>query len=189
MSPPLLCLDTTNPTSLNTTPAAYQQKPGSSPASPPPFPNRCSRSAAPRFHCSRSASRPTDLQPLTHRKNSRLRSSRLGCRRLRNTGSRLPGCAGAYASAYAAGAATPPAGSADGPPPALAAPNSSAQGQPAAPQPSAAPAVMTLEQAAGYLQVSPADIQALIDDGSLQARRIGSQYRIARQAIDDFLAG
>ena len=40
---------------------------------------------------------------------------------------------------------------------------------------------MTLEQAAGYVQVSPADIQALIDDGSIQARRIGSQYRIARQ--------
>ena len=68
-------------------------------------------------------------------------------------------------------------------------PNSGAQNQPATPQPAAAPAVMTLEQAAGYLQVSPADIQALIDDGSLQARRIGSQHRIARQAIDDFLAG
>ncbi|MYJ79385.1 MAG: helix-turn-helix domain-containing protein, partial [Caldilineaceae bacterium SB0670_bin_27] len=52
-----------------------------------------------------------------------------------------------------------------------------------------APAVMTLEQAAAYVQVSPADIQALIDEGSLQARRIGSQYRIARKAIDDFLAG
>ena len=48
---------------------------------------------------------------------------------------------------------------------------------------------MTLEQAAAYVQVSPADIQALIDDGSLQAKRIGSQYRIAKQAIDDFLAG
>ena len=82
---------------------------------------------------------------------------------------------------------------ADWPPPALAAPNSSAQEQPAgrdtpAATP-AAPAVMTLEQAAGYLQVSPADIQALIDDGPLQAGRVGSQYRIARQAIDDFLVG
>ena len=48
---------------------------------------------------------------------------------------------------------------------------------------------MTLEQAANYLQVTPADIQALIDDGSLQARQIGSHYRIARKAIDDFLAG
>ncbi len=55
-------------------------------------------------------------------------------------------------------------------------------------QPVAAPAVMTLEQAAGSLQVSPADIQALIDDGSLQAKRIGSHYRIAKRAIDDFLA-
>ena len=70
------------------------------------------------------------------------------------------------------------------------APNQPATPQtPAPPQPPAAPAVMTLEQAAAYLQVAPADIQALIDDGSLHARRIGSQYRIARKAIDDFLAG
>ena len=70
------------------------------------------------------------------------------------------------------------------------APNPPAAPQPPAPpQPPAAPAVMTLEQAAAYLQVSSADIQALIDEGSLQARRIGSQYRIARKAIDDFLAG
>ncbi len=76
------------------------------------------------------------------------------------------------------------------PAPAPGAPNPPAAPQPpATPQPPAAPAVMTLEQAAAYLQVSPDDIQALIDDGSLQARRIGSQYRIARQAIDDFLAG
>lgn len=51
-----------------------------------------------------------------------------------------------------------------------------------------APAVMTLEQAAAYLQVSPADVQALVDDGSLNAKRIGSQYRISKSAIDDFLA-
>ena len=80
-----------------------------------------------------------------------------------------------------------------GPSPALAAPKQLAAPAPRSNprQPPAAwrPAVMTLEQAAGYLQVSPADIQALIDDGSLQARRIGSQHRIARQAIDDFLAG
>ncbi len=70
------------------------------------------------------------------------------------------------------------------------APNPPATPQPpTAPQPPAAPAVMTLEQAAAYLQVTPADIQALIDEGSLQAKRIGSQYRIARKAIDDFLAG
>ena len=68
-------------------------------------------------------------------------------------------------------------------------PNGGAQSQPASTQPAVAPAVMTLEQAAAYVQVSPADIQALIDDGSLQAKRIGSQYRIARRAIDDFLAG
>lgn len=68
-------------------------------------------------------------------------------------------------------------------------PDGGAPNQPVPPQPPSAPAVMTLEQAAGYLQVAPADIQALIDDGTLQARRIGSQYRIARKTIDDFLAG
>ena len=68
------------------------------------------------------------------------------------------------------------AGSADGPPPVLL---SSA----------AAPAVMILEQAAGNLQVSSADIQALIDNCSLHAKRIGRQYWTARQAIDDFIAG
>ena len=68
-------------------------------------------------------------------------------------------------------------------------PNGGAQSQPATPQPAAVPAVMTLEQAAAYVQVSPTDIQALIDDGSLQAKRIGSQHRIAKRAIDDFLAG
>ena len=69
------------------------------------------------------------------------------------------------------------------------APHSGAQSEPTTPQPSTAPAVMTLEQAASYVQVSSADIQSLIDDGSLQARQIGSHYRIARRAIDDFLAG
>lgn len=50
------------------------------------------------------------------------------------------------------------------------------------------PAIMTLEQVAAYMQVSPADVQALIDGGSLRAKQIGSQYRISKHAIDDFLA-
>ncbi len=53
----------------------------------------------------------------------------------------------------------------------------------------AAPAVMTLEEAAAYLKVSPADVQAIIDSGELKARKIGSQYRISKEAIDAFLAG
>ncbi len=65
---------------------------------------------------------------------------------------------------------------------------SSQQGGQQAPGPTQIPSVMTLEQAAAYLQVSPADVQALIDEGSLKAKKIGSQYRISKQAIDEFLA-
>jgi excisionase family DNA binding protein len=63
-------------------------------------------------------------------------------------------------------------------------------GQPAAqPAASAAPAsgVMTLEEAAAYLKVAPADVQAMIDSGELKARTIGSQVRISKEAIDAFL--
>lgn len=51
------------------------------------------------------------------------------------------------------------------------------------------PAVMTLEEAAAYLRVAPADVQAIIDSGELKARKIGTQYRISKDAIDAFLAG
>ena len=62
----------------------------------------------------------------------------------------------------------------------------------AAPAASAAPAssaaVMTLDEAAAYLKVSAADVQALIDSGELKAKQIGSQVRIGRDVIDAFLA-
>ena len=51
-----------------------------------------------------------------------------------------------------------------------------------------APAVMTLEEAAAYLKVSTADVQAAIDAGDLKAKKIGAQYRIAKDAIDAYLA-
>ena len=51
------------------------------------------------------------------------------------------------------------------------------------------PAVMTLDEAAAYLRVSVADIQAIIDSGELNARKIGSQYRISKDAVDAFLMG
>ncbi|MEZ4830931.1 MAG: SPFH domain-containing protein [Caldilineaceae bacterium] len=60
---------------------------------------------------------------------------------------------------------------------------------PAAAAGAAVPDVMTLEEAAAYLKVSPADIQALIDEGQINARKIGSQYRISKGVIDQFLAG
>jgi excisionase family DNA binding protein len=63
------------------------------------------------------------------------------------------------------------------------------QQQPAAPAgaAAAAPAVMTLAEAATYLRVSPADVQALITSGQVKAKQIGSDYRISKKALDDFL--
>lgn len=56
------------------------------------------------------------------------------------------------------------------------------------PSAAATPSVMTLEEAAAYLKVSTADVEAAINAGDLKARKIGSQYRIAKEAIDAFLA-
>jgi len=67
-----------------------------------------------------------------------------------------------------------------------------AAAQPATPQQSASPAdnaIMTLEEAATYLRVSAADVQAIIDSGELKARKIGTQYRISKEAIDAYLGG
>ena len=70
---------------------------------------------------------------------------------------------------------------------------SSQAAQQAAPQTSqaapSAPAVMTLEEAAAYLKVSPADVESIIASGELKARQIGSQVRISKEAIDAYLAG
>jgi excisionase family DNA binding protein len=49
--------------------------------------------------------------------------------------------------------------------------------------------VMTLEEAAAYLRVTPADVQAMIDSGDLKARKIGTQVRISKEAIDAYLRG
>lgn len=53
----------------------------------------------------------------------------------------------------------------------------------------AAAGVMTLEEAAAYLKVTPADVEAIINSGDLKARKIGEQYRISKEAIDAYLAG
>ena len=47
---------------------------------------------------------------------------------------------------------------------------------------------MTLAEAAAYLKVSEADVQGLIDSGQVKAKQIGAEYRIAKKALDDFLA-
>ena len=52
---------------------------------------------------------------------------------------------------------------------------------------SSVPEVMTLAEAASYLKVSEADIQSIIDAGDIKAKKIGSQYRISKSAVDAFL--
>jgi excisionase family DNA binding protein len=54
---------------------------------------------------------------------------------------------------------------------------------------SAMPDVMTPEQVATFLQVSPEDIVAAIEAGDLKARKIGNAYRISKANVDAFLAG
>ena len=65
------------------------------------------------------------------------------------------------------------------------------QQQPAQPgaAPTDVPDVMNPAQAAAYLQVSEADIIQMIESGELKAKKIGSQYRISKGVIDEFLAG
>ncbi|MDB5938589.1 MAG: DNA-binding protein, partial [Polaromonas sp.] len=66
----------------------------------------------------------------------------------------------------------------------------------AAPAASAPPAslaagldVLTPEQAAQMLAVSVEDVMASINAGDLKARKIGSAWRIAKSALDEFLRG
>ena len=47
---------------------------------------------------------------------------------------------------------------------------------------------MTLAEAAAYLKVDAADVQALITAGQVKAKQIGSEYRISKKALDDFLS-
>lgn len=66
-----------------------------------------------------------------------------------------------------------------------------AQQQASATPATAAPAaasVMTMEEAAAYLKVTPADVKAMVDAGELKAKTIGGQVRISKDVIDAFLA-
>lgn len=47
------------------------------------------------------------------------------------------------------------------------------------------PSIMNVSEAARYLQVSEADVLALIEDGKLAAARINYSYRIARRSLDE----
>jgi excisionase family DNA binding protein len=62
------------------------------------------------------------------------------------------------------------------------------QGQQSTAGAASVPEIMTLEEAAAYLKVSPSDVQTLIDEGQISAKKIGSQYRISKGVIDQFLA-
>jgi excisionase family DNA binding protein len=47
--------------------------------------------------------------------------------------------------------------------------------------------VMTTAEVADYLRIPEFEVIALIDEGKLPAARIGSDYRIARSVVEDFL--
>lgn len=55
-------------------------------------------------------------------------------------------------------------------------------------RPQEPPSVMTVAEAATYLRVTEAEVMNLINQGKLAAARIGDSYRIARIAIDDYIA-
>lgn len=70
-------------------------------------------------------------------------------------------------------------------------------GAPGTPRPFGAPPVaapvqyakvLTPAEVAAYLRISEFEVIALIDEGKLPAARIGSDYRIARSVVEDFLA-
>jgi excisionase family DNA binding protein len=57
-------------------------------------------------------------------------------------------------------------------------------GQAATPAPAD---VMTLSEAAAYMRVGEEDVLAAINSGELKAKKIGSSYRLSKEAIDAFL--
>jgi excisionase family DNA binding protein len=47
--------------------------------------------------------------------------------------------------------------------------------------------VLTLAEAAAYLRVSEAELRRMVGTQSLPGRRIGSEWRFSREAIQDWL--
>jgi excisionase family DNA binding protein len=60
---------------------------------------------------------------------------------------------------------------------------------PAGGAPSVMPAVMTPSEAAQVLRVSEEDVLAAITAGDLKAKKLGSAYRISKEALETFLKG
>lgn len=54
---------------------------------------------------------------------------------------------------------------------------------------SAMPELLTPDQVAQVLSVTPADVLQELEAGNLKGRRIGSQWRISRAALDEFMQG
>jgi excisionase family DNA binding protein len=48
--------------------------------------------------------------------------------------------------------------------------------------------VMTVADVAAILKVGEEDVQALIKDGELKAKKIGKGYRIGKAALQDYLS-
>jgi excisionase family DNA binding protein len=67
-------------------------------------------------------------------------------------------------------------------------PPAAPQGAPVAPTGGGpAPEVMTPTEAASYLKIAEADVMAMITGGQIKAKQMGTQYRISKKALDDFL--
>jgi len=45
----------------------------------------------------------------------------------------------------------------------------------------------TIEEVADILRVNPATVRKLIDTGELKATRVGRQYRISQEQLDDYI--
>jgi excisionase family DNA binding protein len=56
-------------------------------------------------------------------------------------------------------------------------------------RPDPVPDVLTLDQAAAFLQVEPAALADLAERSEVPARRIGDEWRFSRAALLDWLAG
>lgn len=82
--------------------------------------------------------------------------------------SSLQGMTGAGAAGAAGAQPTPPAGS---------------------PPSGGTPDVMTPAEAAAILRVSEEDVIAAITAGDLKARKLGTAYRISKDALDAFMKG
>jgi excisionase family DNA binding protein len=70
-----------------------------------------------------------------------------------------------------------------------AAPGAAGAAPAAAAGPKETPNIMGVTEAAEYLGVSVEDVVQLCTSGELKAKKIGSQYRISKAAIDEFMNG